>query len=119
MPTLLLENIPGDVYEQIQRQAQAKNRTLSEEAVRLLREGLRPQEPTVPETVTTLPPAAEVRQTSSRLPSSSDFILDTGEMPAPFDLPRPEPGVPVPARFAGDRLPEPFLTEDESESNHV
>lgn len=117
MPTLILENIPGDVYEQIQRQAQAEKRTVSEEAVRLLREGLRPQEPTPSAAVT--PPVTEVQQTSSRLPSSSDFILNTGEISAPFDLPRPEPGIPVPARFGGERLPEPFVLPEEGESNHV
>lgn len=119
MPTLIVEDIPGDVYELIQRQAQAGNRSISEEAVRLLRKGLHPHSATPSESVTPLPSVAEVRKASSRLPSRSDFILDTGEIPAPFDLPRPEPSVPVPTRFGGERLPEPFpLTEDEK-SNDV
>lgn len=111
MPTLIVENVPGEVYERLQKQAEAKNRTLSEEVVQLLLQELgdraRAEGKRVPCKVADSP----------RLPDLP--ILDTGEMSAPFDLPRAEPGIPVSARFAGERMPEPFISEDESESNDV
>lgn len=36
MPTLIVENVPGEVYERLRKQAQEKNRSLSEEVVQLL-----------------------------------------------------------------------------------
>ncbi len=40
MPTLIVEDVPEDIYEEIRRLAQAGNRTLSQEAFRLLEQGL-------------------------------------------------------------------------------
>jgi hypothetical protein len=111
MPTLIVEDVPGEVYERLQRQAQAENRSLAEEVLQLLRQGLNARAKAEGKIV-------EYKIADSpRLPDPP--MLDTGEMLAPFDLPPPEPGIPVPARFAGDLLPEPFITEEKSESNHV
>lgn len=112
MPRLIVEDLPSEIYERIQRQAKAENRTLAEEVVRLLREGLNGSE--LKAGVPAAPPKAAP---SPRLPDPP--ILDTGEMSAPFDLPRSGPGVPVPARFGGERLPEPFISAEDGESNDV
>ena len=112
MPTLFVEDLPGEIYERIQRRAKTANRTIAEEVVRLLEEGL--NSPGSKGTISTVPPKVAE---SPRLPDPP--ILDTGEMSAPFDLPRPGPGVPVPARFGGERLPEPFILEEDGQSNDV
>lgn len=119
MPTLILEDIPGDVYEQIQRQAQAESRTISEEAVRLLREGLRPQQPTSSEAKTPEPLVEEPVQSTIRLPSHSDVIRDTGEMSPPCSFPRPGVGVQVPTQSGGARLPTRFVFPEHTESDNV
>lgn len=106
MPTLVVEDLPGDIYERLQRRAQTENRTLADEVIRLLEEGLNGPEPKG--NVADAPPKVAE---SPRLPSPP--ILDTGEMSAPFDLPRSGPGIPVPARFGGERLPEPFISPEE------
>lgn len=74
MPTLIVEDVPREIYERIQRQAQAENRTVAEEVVRLLEQGL-----------------------------SMDGLIYS--YPAPFDLPRPEGGIPVQTICGGKRLP--------------
>lgn len=112
MPTLIVEDVPREIYERIQRQAQAENRTVAEEVVRLLHQSL-----SSPASEATAPVTPPKIADSPRLPCPP--ILDTGEMSAPFDLPRPEPGVPVPARFGGERLPEPFIPDEAGESNDV
>lgn len=111
MPTLIVENVPGEVYERLQKQAHEKNRTLSEEVIQLLLQELGERARAEGKRV-----ECKVAD-SPRLPDPP--ILDTNEMSAPFDLPRAEPGVPVPVRFAGERLPEPFISAEERESNHV
>lgn len=40
MPLLIVEDVPGEIYEQIQQRAKAENRTLSEEVIHLLEQGL-------------------------------------------------------------------------------
>lgn len=113
MPTLIVEDIPGEIYERLQRQAQAEKRTLSEEAVRLLRQGL-----SAPESKTTKPAAEPEVAVSPRLPCPP--ILDTGEISPPCSLPRPGVGVPVPTQPGGARQPTRFvIVEAEDERNHV
>jgi plasmid stability protein len=112
MPTLIVENLPGDIYERLQRRAKAGNRTLADEAVRLLEKGLN-----APESKENVSAAAPKVAETPRLPDPP--ILDTSEISAPFDLPRSEPGIPVPARFGGERLPEPFLPAEDGEANDV
>lgn len=111
MPTLIVEDLPGEIYERLQRRAKAENRTLSEEVVQLLEKGLNG-----PEQRRGVP--VETKNASSpRLPDPP--ILDTGEIPPPCTLPRPGLGVTVPTRFGGERLPEPFFVVEDGESNDV
>jgi hypothetical protein len=111
MPTLIVEDLPGEIYERIQRRAKAENRTLTEEVIQLLHQGLNS-----PESKVAAPVAPPKLASTPRLPDPP--ILDTGEMSAPFDLPRP-PGIPIPARFGGERLPEPFILVEDDNSNDV
>ena len=83
MSTLNLENVPPDVYERLQRRASASNRSVAEEAVRIL-EQLLPDPP---------------------------FL--TEEIPAPCDLPLPGPGEPVAFRDGPLPLPDPILPAGE------
>ena len=71
MATLLIDNIPDDVMESITRSAQAKGRTVAEEAADRLRERVVLGEPIV-----------------------------NDEIPAPYDL-HPTTGERVPARDGG------------------
>lgn len=72
MPTLILDAMPVDVYERIERLAHATNRPLPDQAIRLLRQAIQ-----------------EVDAVSPRLP---DVLDESGEVPASFDLPRPDSG---------------------------
>lgn len=105
MATRIVENVPGEVYERLQKQAEEKNRTLSEEVVQLLLQELgdraRADGVRVPFKIADSP----------RLPDPP--ILDTGEISAPFDLPRPGIGVRVPTRPGGRRLPDPLVLPEE------
>lgn len=91
MPTIVLDEIPPDVYAGLQRRATARHRTLRDELLVLVREAVMGSEP---------PPA--------RLP---DLIL-TDEISAPFDLPRSSKPVQVRAIDTGPRLPDPFVDEN-------
>ncbi|MGH7172321.1 MAG: FitA-like ribbon-helix-helix domain-containing protein [Gemmataceae bacterium] len=108
MPTLIVEDLPGEIYERLQRRAKAENRTLEAEVVRVLEKGLNGPESQGDVSV----PAPKVA--SPRLPDPP--ILDTGEMSAPFDLPRSGVGVRVPTRPGGVRLPDPLVLPEEEEN---
>ncbi len=112
MPTLIVEDIPREVYERLQQQAQAEKRTLSEEVVQLLRQGLNAQEAKGEGVVVEYKIAD-----SPRLPDPP--ILDTGEISPPCTLPRPGVGVQVPTIPGGVRLPTFIIVEEDGESNHV
>lgn len=84
MPTLILENVPPDLYEQLQQRAEANNQSIAMEAVHLLRK-LLPDEP---------------------------FLSE--EISAPCTLPLPGEGIPVKVREGGKLLPEPFSWPDDS-----
>lgn len=81
MATLVLENVPADIYERLERRAAVENRSLPQETLVLLRQALQ-QDP---------PPA--------RLPE----LIPTDEVSAPCDLPRSS----LPVRMGGPRLPDP------------
>jgi hypothetical protein len=111
MPTLIVEDVPGEVYERLQRQAQAENRSLAEEVLQLLRQGLSARAKAEGKIV-------EYKIADSpRLPDPP--ILDTGEISPPCTLPRPGVGVQIPTIPGGARLPTFILVEEDSESNHV
>jgi plasmid stability protein len=91
MPTLVLENVPPEVYERLQRRAAERQRSVSEETVQLLRQAL------------------QAEATSPYLPE----LLPTEAVPAPCDLPMPGPGVPVNARPGEPPLPDPVGLPEE------
>lgn len=113
MPRLILEDFPGEIYERIQRRAEAENRSLADEVIRLLEEGLNGSESKGAISVTP-PKVAE----SPRLPDPP--ILDTGEISPPCTLPRPGVGVQVATLPGGMRRPTSIIIfEEESEPDHV
>jgi plasmid stability protein len=85
MPTLIVDNVPPDLYEHLRRRAAAGRRSLPEETLHLLEQALR-----------------EDRTPTPRVPD----LLTSDEIPAPFDLPRSSRPVAVPARPGRPRLPD-------------
>lgn len=90
MPTVIVENVPPDVYERLKRRAEAERRSLPEETLHLLKEALRLHINPVP-----------------RLP---DFVPGE-EISAPCDLPRSSQPVAVASYRGQPRLPDPLLGE--------
>ena len=88
MPTLIMKNVPPELYERLQQRATAHRRPLPEETLYLLQQVLR----------------AEIRPIS-RLP---DFI-PSEEVSAPYDLPRSSQPVLIVACSGQPRLPDPLL----------
>jgi plasmid stability protein len=86
MPTVIVENMPPEVYERLQQRAAADRRSLPEEMLHLVREALREAVP------------------APRLP---DFIPGE-EISAPCDLPRSSQPVPVTTCHGQPRLPDPL-----------
>lgn len=86
MPTLVVENVPTDVYESLRRRAAAGKRSLPEEMLDILEEAVR----------------ANVRP-ADRLPD----LLSFEEISAPFDLPRSSTPLQVFAYPGQTRLPDP------------
>src|SRR5690349_15919780 len=87
MPTLIVENVPAEVYERLMKRAVAGQRTLPEETLHLLKQVLHEEDIPAP-----------------RLP---DFIPNK-EVSAPCDLPRSSQPVPVVAYRGQPRLPDPL-----------
>jgi plasmid stability protein len=85
MPTLIVEDVPTDVYELLQQRAAACQRTLPDETVRVLRQALRDDLPPTP-----------------RLPE----LIPNEEISAPCDLPRSSRPVTVLACNGQPRLPD-------------
>lgn len=92
MPTLVLDDIPSDIYDLLQRRAAAGHRPISEEAVLLLDKALQATKP------------------APRLP---DYVPGE-EIPAPCDLPRSSQPEPVAFYVGQPRLPDP-LPDDGSQ----
>jgi hypothetical protein len=93
MPTLVIDNVPAPLYEQIERLALARKRTPADTVLEVLETAFR--------TVTPTP---------SEPPPPSEIFLST-EISAPFDIPRPE-GVRVTPRWITDYVPEPHDIPD-------
>ena len=94
MPTLVIENVPVPLYDQIQRLALARKRTPSDTVLEVLETAFR-----------------TVTPTQSEPPPPSEVLLPA-EIPAPLDIPRPE-GVRVVPRWVPDYVPEPHDIPDE------
>ncbi len=88
MPTLVIPDIPDDVYERLQERATRQHLSLEAETLILVTRALQ-QDP----------------QPAPRLP---DYVPGE-EISAPFDLPRSSKPVKVKARTGKLRLPDPVL----------
>ncbi len=93
MPTLIVENVPPEVYERLQRRAAVERRTLPQETLHLLQQALREDDNPPP-----------------RIPD----LIAGEEISAPCDLPRSSQPLHVVAYGGGPRLPDP-LPEGEPE----
>jgi plasmid stability protein len=87
MPTLIVDNLPLDIYQQLERRASARQRSVEDETVELLQQALRTQETDV----------------GHRLPD----LVPQDEGTAPCDLPRPAPATRVGFCTGSPRLPDP------------
>jgi len=52
MPTITLEGIPAELYDELERRARKRNRSLSSEAIACLRSALEEQDPSADEILT-------------------------------------------------------------------
>ena len=93
MPTLIVENVPAEVYERLKERAAADRRTLPEETLHLLKQALRADGTPAP-----------------RLPD----VIPGEETSAPCDLPRSSRPEPVAAHRGRPRLPD-LLTDEAPE----
>jgi plasmid stability protein len=93
MPTVIVENVPLDVYERLQKRAAAERRSLPEETLHLL--------------------TLLLQEEPSPTPRLPDFIPGE-EISAPCDLPRSsEPVLMAVGPFSDERrLPDPITEED-------
>ena len=89
MPSLIVDNIPLELYQQLQRRASARRRTVEDETVELLQEALGRQD----------------GSPSPRLPD----LVPAAEIDAPCDLPRPAVATQVPTCAGKSSLPDPLL----------
>jgi hypothetical protein len=92
MPTLIVENMPSEIYGRIEQLARARREPLAAEAVRLIEKGLRQEE-------------SERTESAPRLPDSP---LMSQEISAPLTLPRPGDGMICDFGHGSVRLPEPI-----------
>ena len=90
MPTLVVEDVPPEVYERLQRRAAVEKRTLPQEMLHLLQQALQEKDNPPP-----------------RLP---DFVPNE-EISAPFDLPRSSQPMVVGVYDGSPRLPDPFSSD--------
>jgi hypothetical protein len=96
MSTLILENVPEEIVNNLLRQAEEQKSSVTEAAIEAIKETLERRRCRVREA------------TSPRLPDPP-FLSE--EISAPFDLPRPGPSFRVKASPGGQRLPEPLRDE--------
>lgn len=82
MPNLILENVPQEVYDDLQKSAEAHQRSVADEALERLR----------------------LKYSRRHLP---DELFLTDEIAAPCTIPLPGPGKPVKARLGEPHLPDP------------
>ena len=90
MPNLVLENVPQELYDDLQKAAETNHRSVAEEALSRL-DWLQRR----------------------RLPDEP-FLTDA-MIPAPCTIPLPGPGKPIRTKIVPPRLPDPpwFITEPE------
>ena len=88
MPTVIVPDIPDDVYERLRQRADRKQLTLGAEVLVLVTQALRQE-----------------RQPAPRLP---DYVPGD-EISAPFDLPRPSNPTYVTAYPGEPRFPDPVV----------
>jgi hypothetical protein len=82
MPDLVLENVPQELYDELQQAAESNKRSVAEEALERL------------------------KRKHSRLHLPDEPFL-TGEISAPCTIPLPGEGKPVKARLGEEHLPDP------------
>ena len=82
MPDLVLENVPQELYDDLQQAAAANQRSVAEEALARLK----------------------LKRARRHLP---DEPFLTEEIPAPCTIPLPGAGTPVKTRQGGQHLPDP------------
>ena len=88
MPDLILENVPKELYDDLQKAAEAHHRSVAEEALARL----------------------QLKSLRCHLP---DEPILTEEIAAPYTIPLPGPGQPVKVRKGGQHLPDhPWVTVD-------
>ncbi|MGL4551915.1 MAG: FitA-like ribbon-helix-helix domain-containing protein [Gemmataceae bacterium] len=91
MPTLIVNDVPQDLYDRLERMAAARKRSVEEAAVELLHEALpRAKSPAV------------------RLPE----FIEPQEIDPPFELQRPPSLGKVRFKTGAKRLPDPITEED-------
>jgi plasmid stability protein len=86
MPAIVMDNVPPEIYDQLQRRASARRRSVQDEAIDLLLRGLRQE------------------AVGARLPD----LIFSEEISPPCDLPRPGAAAPAPAHPGRPRLPDPL-----------
>ncbi|HWG41432.1 MAG TPA: hypothetical protein VN688_01505 [Gemmataceae bacterium] len=85
MPTLIVENVPMEIYERLQKRAAGQQRSLPEETLHLLQQAL--------------------QENDNPAPRSPEFI-GSEEISAPCDLPRSSSPVLMAAHSGQPRLPD-------------
>jgi plasmid stability protein len=88
MPALVMDNVPLEIYELLQRRADARRRSVQDEAIELLQRSLR-------------------REGFPAAPRLPDLIFEE-EISPPCDLPCPEPSRPARTYPGEPRLPDPL-----------
>lgn len=91
MPTLIVENVPREIYQRLQERAAGQQRSLPEEALYLLQQAL--------------------QKNDNISPRNPDF-LDREEISAPCDLPRSSSPVTMTAANGWPRLPDVVSSGD-------
>ncbi len=105
MPTLILEDVPTEVYQQIEKRAAAKNKPIRKEALDILTIGLQHGEGVQEQ-------CRPVSGTANSQPPRLPEYIPSEEGPPPYDIPRPGPGAPgraVPGVF---RRPSRFIINE-------
>jgi hypothetical protein len=91
MPTLIVENVPAEIYERLQKRAEGRQRSLPEETLHLLQQALREDE--------------------NLAPRQPEFV-GSEEISAPCDLPRSSSAITVSTHDGQPRLPDALLDKE-------
>jgi plasmid stability protein len=90
MPTLIVENVPMEIYERLQERAAGQKRSLAEETLHLLQQALQEQD---------------------HLSARSPELLPSEEIAAPCDLARSSSPVLMTTQDGQPRLPDVLSVE--------